>query len=178
MTSPKFDRPGKDEYQPYYETYVAKVPAADLVGGLTAQIGEVMTLLRPLTDDQARSAYAPGKWTIKEVVGHLIDTERVMSYRAMSFARGDATPLPGFDEKAWTPAGQFNQRALGGLIDEWVAVRSATIAFFSGLPVDSVGRRGLANGNEVSVRGLAYIISGHTLHHAGILKERYLTPAP
>ncbi|MGE0440272.1 MAG: DinB family protein [Gemmatimonadales bacterium] len=171
--SPRYDRPGTDEYAPYYETYVGKI-GDDLFGTLAAQIADLMVTLRPVPDDRANTGYAPGKWSIKEVMGHIADTERVMAYRAMAFARGDQTPLPSFDENAWTPAGRFNERSLGSLIDEWVAVRSGTITMLNGLPQDAVTNRGTASGKTVSVRGLAYIIAGHTAHHLQIIKDRYL----
>src|SRR4029077_5181557 len=118
--------------------------------------------------------YAPGKWSIKEVIGHVSDAERVFSHRALRFARGDRTRLPGFDEKAYTPAGRFDARPLPDLAAELDAVRHATIALFAGLDSEALARRGPANNKEVSVRALAYIIAGHERHHVGILRERYL----
>lgn len=170
----RFDRPGDDEYAPFYATYVSKVPEGDLIALLTNQISEVMTLLRPVSEQRANGAYAPGKWTLKEVVGHIADTERVMSYRAMVFARADQGPLPKFDENAWIVPAHFNERTLGSLIDEWVAARSSSIALLAGLPADAPARRGIASSKEISVRALAHIIYGHVAHHAGIIRERYL----
>ncbi len=169
-----FDRPGADEYAPFYAGYVSKVPDGDLVKLLTDQIAEVMVLLRPVSEPKANAAYAPGKWTLKEVVGHLADTERVMSYRAMVFARDDQGPLPKFDENAWVPPARFNDRPLGSLIDEWVAARSSSIALLAGLPAEAPARRGIASTKEISVRALAYILYGHVAHHTAIIRERYL----
>ena len=175
MTTVQYDRPGTDEYASYYGTYINKVPTGDLIATLTGQIAEVMTIIRPVSEEKAGSAYAPGKWTIKQVVGHLIDAERVFAYRAMCFARADGNPLPGFDENAWIDPAAFNDRPMTSLIDEFVAVRSASIALFSGLPVAARTRRGVASGKEVSVRALAHILAGHTTHHLQVLKDRYLS---
>ncbi len=172
--TPKYDRPAADEYAPYYGTYINKVPAGDLLTILAEQIPEAMNLLRPLSDDKAMFAYAPGKWTIKQCVGHLFDSERVFAYRIVSFARADPTPLPSFDENLWIEPGQFNARSLTSLVDEWVAVRSASLALLSGLPVEARTRRGIASGKEVSVRALAHILAGHVTHHLQVLRERYL----
>ncbi len=172
--TPKYDRPAADEYAPYYGTYINKVPAGDLLTILAEQIPEVMNLLRPLSEDKAMFAYAPGKWTIKQCVGHLFDAERVFAYRIVSFARADPTPLPSFDENVWIEPGQFNARSLTSLVDEWVAVRSASLALLSGLPAEAPARRGNASGKDVSVRALAYILGGHVTHHLQVLRERYL----
>ncbi len=174
MPTIPYDRPGADEYAPYYGTYVNKVPAGDLLTILADQIAEIMTLLRPLSEEKASFAYAPGKWTIKQVVGHLIDTERVFSYRLVSFARADPGPLPSFDENAWIGPAQFNDRSLTSLVDELVAVRSASIALVAGLPPEARVRRGIASGKEVSVRAIAHILPGHVAHHLQVLKDRYL----
>lgn len=167
------DRPGPDEYFDYYATYVGLVPLGDLVEILASQTAGTLDLL-----DQARDiadhAYAPGKWTVKQVVGHLADVERVMVSRALRFARGDTQPLPGFDENAYVPAGRFEARTLTSLAAELRTVRAATVAFFDGLPAEAWTRRGSANGHEVSVRALACIIAGHELHHCAILRDRYL----
>ncbi|MBX3146231.1 MAG: DinB family protein [Gemmatimonadales bacterium] len=177
MTAPRYDRPAADEYAPYYERYVAKVGSGDLLSLLASQTTAVNALLQTVTDERAATAYAPDKWTIKEVVGHLIDAERVFSYRALTFARLDQNPLPAFDENAWVPPARFNERLFVTLVDEWLLVRNATIALLAGLPDDAPTRRGTASGHEVSVRALAYIIYGHLAHHLEILKTRYLSPA-
>jgi hypothetical protein len=174
LTTARFDRPGPDEFASFYAGYIAKVPDGDVVTVMAEQVSEVMTLLRPVPEAKASTAYAAGKWTLKEVIGHLADTERVMAYRAVTVARGDQTPLPGFDENLWVPPGRFTDRPLPSLIDEWVAVRSASIALFANLPADAPTRRGTANGKPISVRALAYIIPGHASHHLAVVKERYL----
>jgi uncharacterized damage-inducible protein DinB len=168
-------RPRTDEYAEFYGKYVEKVPDGNIVALLATQVDDTLVLLRELSDTQALSAYAPGKWSIKEVVGHMADTERVFAYRALRIARGDTTPLPGFDEKAYTPAGHFNRRPLASLLAEFMAVRGATVALLAGLPADAWTRTGTASNTAVSVRGIAWIMAGHELHHRAILAERYLT---
>jgi hypothetical protein len=172
--TPAIPRPDPSEYAPHYETYVSKVPGGNLLEILEDQRRETQELLAEIPEGRAIHRYAPGKWSIKEVVGHVTDAERVFSYRALRFARGDETPLPGFDEKAYAPAGRFDTRALLDLAVELDAVRRATIALFTGLDPEALARRGTANTKEISVRALAYIIAGHERHHVGILRERYL----
>src|SRR5437879_7064706 len=120
-------RPQADEHNPYYRKYIDQVPDGDLVSMLREQAMDTVALLRGLSDDRANYAYAPGKWTVKEVVGHLMDTERVMAYRALTIARNDTTNLPGFDENAWVPAANFGARSLGDLLEEFQVVRASTI---------------------------------------------------
>lgn len=170
----RFARPAADEHPPYYSTYIDKVPDGDLVRILGDQVAAVLTLFRGIDEDRGNHAYAPGKWTIKEVLGHIADTERVMAYRALTFARGDTASLPSFDENSWAPAGRFGDRTVASLLDEWVAVRSSTVAMLSGLPAEAIGRSGVASGKPISVRALAYIIAGHLIHHLGIIEDRYL----
>jgi uncharacterized damage-inducible protein DinB len=167
-------RPAADEYVEFYAGYVARVPAGDIVRILAQQLSSTLELLAPLPPERAQHAYAPGKWTIGQVVGHLADAERIMAARALRFARGDTQPLPGFDENAYVPPARFEERALDSLAGELRAVRAASVALFDGLPPEAWTRRGSANGHEVSVRALACIIAGHELHHRAILSERYL----
>ena len=171
---PKYDRPDSSEYAPFYAGYIAKVKGDDLIGALEANLEEFSRTLGAVAEVRGGFAYAPGKWTLKEVIGHVIDAERVFSYRAMRIARGDETPLPGFDEKGWVPRSGANDRTIADLLAELRAVRAATLALLRHLPADSVARRGTASGNGVTVRGLAWILAGHPMHHLGILRERYL----
>ena len=173
-STPRYDRPDSSEYAPFYAGYIAKVPDGDLVGVLEANLEEFSRTLGVLNEDRGRFAYAPGKWTLKEVIGHVIDAERVFSYRIMRIARGDETPLPGFDEKAWVPQSGANDRTIADLLSELRTVRAATLALLRHLPPDSVTRRGVASGHGVTVRALAWIVAGHPMHHLGILRERYL----
>jgi len=171
--SPLYERPLADEYAPYYERYVARVPVGPIPLQLKRQIEETVGQLHTVRADKALYTYAPGKWTVKEVVGHLADTERVMAYRALRFARNDRTELPGFDEQTYTPEGKFNERSLKDLLQEFRTVRAATVVLFEGMPLESLMRTGTANGQKVSVRALGYIIAGHELHHLAILNDNY-----
>jgi hypothetical protein len=168
------ERPHADEHAPYYGKYISRVPDGDLVSLLREQLMDTASLLRGVSPDRADFAYGPGKWTIKEVVGHMIDVERVMAYRALRFARNDRTELPGFDENTWAIAADFASRTLGDLVEEFQVVRSSTIHLAKHLSADALARRGKASGHEVSVRALFYIIAGHERHHAELLRERYL----
>lgn len=166
-------RPDPGEFHEYYAGYVERVPAGDIVEILAAQLADTVEPLRRLDEARARYAYAPDKWTIAEVVGHLCDAERVMAQRALRFARGDTTPLPGFDENSYVPAGEFGGRSLTSLLDELTAIRAATVALFANLPAAAWTRSGKANNVPVSVRALAAIIAGHERHHRALLTERY-----
>jgi DinB superfamily len=168
-------RPAADEHAQFYAKYVTRVPDGDLVRQLREQSAETAALLRAVPADRADFAYEPGKWTIKEVIGHMADVERVMAYRAVRFARNDKTELPGFDENLWAANANFGRRPIGDLIDELEVVRSATIEFAKNLSVEEQLRRGRANGQEVSVRALMYIIAGHERHHVALLRDRYLS---
>lgn len=165
-------KPEPDEYLEYYGKYIALV-GDDAISALRAQAAGSSRLLRSVNDSQALFRYAPGKWSVKEVVGHIMDGERVFAYRALRFAREDETPLPGFEENTWVPAGRFDRRPLPELVAEYEAVRTATLALFGSFDEAALMRRGKANGAEVSVRALAHIIAGHEAHHVGLLRERY-----
>jgi uncharacterized damage-inducible protein DinB len=167
-------RPASDEYAPYYEKYVSLVPDGNIVETLERQSAETLALLRSIPEEKASSRYEPGKWSIKEVVGHIIDTERVFAYRALRFARADATPLPGYEQDDYARAANFDARTLASLADDFERVRAATVSLLRPLDAEALKRRGTANDNPVSVRALAHIIAGHELHHVGILRERYL----
>jgi hypothetical protein len=162
------------EYAAPYAGYVAAVGDADVLHLLERQLDTVPRLLGGVSDSRAGYRYAPGKWSVKEVVGHLGDTERIMAYRALRIARGDATPLPGFDENAFVRGADFDRRTLGSLVDEWVAVRQTTLALLRPLDAEALQRIGSASGHPVSVRALAYIMAGHVTHHLGVLQTRYL----
>jgi uncharacterized damage-inducible protein DinB len=174
MTETPIPRPRDDEYLPYYGRYISLVPDGDVVDQLRRQIGETLSLLRAIPEDRASHRYAAGKWSIKEVVGHMSDVERIMTHRALRIARDDTTPLPGFDENRYVPAANFEARSLASLAHELTQVRAATIGFFETLDSVMAARRGTANNATVSVRALAYIVAGHERHHVGILRERYL----
>ena len=170
----EIQRPAADEYAPFYHPYIERVPAGDIRLMLRVQLADTVALLRPLSEQQAASRYAPDKWSIKQVIGHLIDAERVMTYRAMRIARGDETPLAGFDENTYAENAGSDERTLQSLIAELETLRQSTAAFFQHLPDVAWSRRGTANNKSVTVRGLAFIIAGHELHHREILHSRYL----
>jgi hypothetical protein len=167
-------RPAADEFAPFYAGYVQQVPDGDIVEALIGGAEIAAALLGDLPDDLASRAYAPGKWTLKEVALHCADTERIFAYRALRIARGDTTPLPGFDENAYTPISGASSRTLEDILDELQSVREASVTLFSGLPPEAWTRRGMASGKEVSVRGIAWITAGHLLHHLGVIQDRYL----
>jgi len=175
MSTILIPRPRADEHIDYYARYIAKVPEGDLISMLREQAVETMNLLQDLPPAKADYAYAPGKWTIKQVVGHITDAERVFGYRALRFARQDSTELPGFDENAYVDHANFNERTLIDLLDELQVVRASTIQFAKNLDPAAYERRGSANGNQISVRALLYIIAGHERHHVELLRERYLS---
>jgi len=164
-----------DELASYYAGYVghAKAIGGDAIVHLAAQGERTAALLAAVPEERAGFRYAPGKWSVREVVGHLADSERIMSYRALRIGRGDSTPLAGFDQDAYMPAAGFDARSLADLARELAAVRAATVALFSHFDDAALARRGTANDKAVSVRALAGIIAGHELHHLAILRERY-----
>ena len=168
-------RPDATEFPPFYARYVANVPEADVVGALRESGREAIAVLSAIPDARGGFRYAPDKWTIREMVGHMIDAERIFGYRALRLARGDATPLPGFEENEYARTAGSDARPMADLIEELRVVRDGTVRMFQSLPVDAWMRRGVVNGREVSVRALAYIMAGHVRHHLGVLRERYLT---
>jgi uncharacterized damage-inducible protein DinB len=167
-------RPEPNEYASYYERYISRVPDADLIETLERQGAETLALLRALPEERGAHRYEPGKWSIKQLVGHISDGERLFSYRALSIARGDRAPLPGMEQDEWMAGVDFDARTLADLLDEFEAVRAATLHLLRHLSPEAWVRRGTASDNEVTVRALAYIIAGHEAHHVGVLRERYL----
>ena len=165
-------RPSPAEYAPYYGQYVELAPEDDVLAALQTQLDDLLALLRPVPEDQGNVRHPPYTWSVKEVVGHMTDTERVFGYRALRFARGDATPLPGFDENAYARAADSDRRPLADLVSEFDALRRSHLGLFGGLPEAAWLRSGEANGNAVTVRALAYIIVGHARHHTTILRRR------
>ncbi len=170
-------KPEANEYAPYYGKYVELVPDGDIAATLRAQGEQTQALLRALTEAQGSHAYAPGKWTIKQVVGHMLDTERIFAYRTLCVGRNDKTPLPGFEQDDYVAGADFNARSLGSLLDEFAAVRQATVQLCQHFSAEEWQRRGTASENAISTRALAHIIAGHELYHVDILKTRYLAGA-
>jgi hypothetical protein len=167
-------KPQTNEYAPYYEKYVSLVPEGDVVETLERQLDDTLALLRGVTQERAGYRYAPGKWSIKEVVGHIIDTERIFSYRALAIARGERQPLPGMDQDEYMAGANFDELTLAGLLEQFEHLRRANVLMLRGLSGEAWTRRGTASDNEVTVRAIAYIIAGHEAHHVKILRERYL----
>ncbi len=167
------DRPQADEHNPYYSRYIDLVPNADILGTLKQQIEKTLAMLKGVNEEKSNYRYAPDKWTVKEVIGHMIDTERVFGYRAMRVARNDQTPLPGFEQDDYVRFGPFAKSRLSDLADEFSAVRQSNVLLLSQLDEEAWKRRGTANNSPISVRALAYIIAGHELHHRSILREKY-----
>lgn len=174
MTWLEIEPPAADEYDPYYAGYIDRVEGKQLSLVLRQQRAKVTELLAGLSDEQALFRYAPEKWSIKEVIGHLIDTERVFVYRAMSFARDEKQSLPGFDQDEYIVTGGFDSRSVESLTGEYEAVRNASLAFFESLDEAGWLKSGIANDVTVSVRAIGYIVPGHEAHHLAILEERYL----
>jgi DinB superfamily len=174
MTSAAATRPQATEYLPYYERYISLVPDGDVLRTLTEQLDSTLSILRSLPEEKAGFRYAPGKWSIKEVVGHIIDGERIFAYRALRFARNDQTPLPGFEQDDYINNATFDDCKLSDLIDEFEHVRRGNLLMFRQLDDEAWTRRGIASDAEVSVRALAYILAGHERHHMKVLKEKYL----
>ncbi len=166
-------RPQAGEYSPYYERYISLVAGEDILNALDQQRRDTMTLLCSLSEDDGNFRYATGKWSAKEVLGHVCDTERVFAYRAMRISRADPTAMEGFEQDDYVRNGPFAGATMADLIEDFIAIRRATLSLLRYLDEAAWTRRGIANKNEVTVRALAYIIAGHELHHRGILKEKY-----
>lgn len=168
-------RPLENEYAPANQGYVSYVEEDDIMPALRSQIDALDVLLDRVTPEHETYAYAEGKWTIRQIVGHLIDGERVFGYRALCIARGETQNLPGFDQNAYMPYAPYEHVELEDLLSEFRLVRLSNVAMFRTLDEAAWTRMGTANGTPVSVRALAYIMVGHTRHHMGVLRERYLT---
>ena len=166
-------RPDQSEYDPYFSGYIDLVPDGDIVTILKSQIDNTLALLRNVSEERAGESYAPGKWSIKEVIGHVIDTERIFAYRALRIGRNDKTPLAGFEQVDYVANTNFNARTLASLHEEFAIVRSASIQLFKYFTDGEWLRLGTANQKEMTARALAYSIAGHETHHVGILKSRY-----
>ena len=178
-TAAAYVRPQPGEYAPYYDRYISLVhhnetPGNDILAALEDQRRQMVLLLCGRTEADGDLRYAPDKWSLKEVLGHINDTERIMSYRALRISRGDATPIEGYEQDDYVRNGPFTGLPLADLIEDYIAVRRATVSLFRNLDEPAWSRRGVAKKNEVTVRALAYIIAGHELHHRRILEEKYL----
>ena len=174
MSTSSRARPDPSEYSPFFHGYVTAVPDGDVVDLLRSGGDELLETIRRIPEERGGHRYGPDKWTIRQVASHVNDTERVFSFRAFWFGRGLEAPMPSFDQDIAIKVAGADDRNWQSHIDEFRAVRSATIAFFNALPADAWTRRGVASDNPVTVRALAYIVAGHAAHHARILREQYL----
>ncbi|HZV59798.1 MAG TPA: DinB family protein [Candidatus Eremiobacteraceae bacterium] len=171
-------KPGADEYAPYHEKYVGLIPGDDIVSVLEAHLRQSIAMFSGRSEREGDFRYAPDKWTVKEILCHVADAERIFSYRALRIARGDQTPLPGFDQDQYVPLSRANERKLPDIVEEFADVRRASISLFGSLDAAAWMRKGVASNHELSVRALAYIAAGHELHHRRILEERYFPAIP
>jgi len=168
-------RPEPGEYTPYYDRYISLIPGTEILATLESQRRQMMLLLSGRDEADGDFRYAPDKWSAKQVLGHVCDTERIFAYRALRIARGDRTPIEGFEQDDYVRNGPFHQLPISEMIEDYIAVRRATLTLLRNLDQPAWTRRGIANKNEVSVRALAYIIAGHELHHRRILEEKYFS---
>jgi hypothetical protein len=166
-------RPSENDYAQPFAEYVSLVPEDDVLQAIERQSSETQKVLASLDDARASFRYADGKWSVKEVFGHLCDAERIMAYRALAIARGETQSLPGFEEDDYMRNAGFDAWRLGDLAEQYALIRRANIVFFCNLPSEAWDRRGVANDNPITVRAIAYIIVGHERHHLKVLKERY-----
>ncbi len=166
--------PKQDEFADYYSVYINQIPDDDSIIKVLEDGREKMqSLIKSIPEEKGHHSYAPGKWSIKEVLGHIADVERVMAYRAMCIARGEKKSLPGFDQDDYVASADFNKRSLSDFAEELLHLRNANIALFKSLTRETLMRRGMANNHDVTVRAFMFIIAGHELHHIKVLKERY-----
>lgn len=168
-------KPQAGEYAPFAEKYISLIAEGDIVAILEQQRRNLVLLLSGRDEADGDFRYAPDKWTVKEALGHINDAERIFSYRALRISRGDKTPLPGFEQDDYVRDGGHNQCALSDLIEEFIAVRRASVSLFRNLQEDAWTRRGTTNNHEFSVRALAYTLAGHELHHTKILTDKYFS---
>jgi hypothetical protein len=170
-------RPEPNEYDPYYEQYVSLVPEDRIVPVLAAQPAELNAMFAGLPEERGLYTYADGKWTIKELLGHIIDGERMFAYRVLRISRGDKTPIEGFEQDGYIENAYANERTFGDLLREFSLIREANVMLFDHIKPEMWKWTGTANDVEISVRALIWIMAGHVRHHVAILNERYLTPA-
>jgi hypothetical protein len=168
------EKPAATEYAQYYGKYVDKVASADVVGFLEQQRSEMSQLIRGIDEAKGGFRYETGKWSIKELLGHVIDAERVFAYRALVFARNDKTALPGFDQDPWVHNSNYTNLKIGEIAAEFDSVRLATIVLFKHMDASAFRREGMANGDRMTARAAAFVIAGHAQHHVDVLRSRYL----
>jgi hypothetical protein len=167
-------KPKTGDYNPYYDTYISLIEDDDIIKVLEEQLKSAETYLRTHSEENGNYYYEKGKWTVKEVLGHVIDTERIMAYRALAFARNEKQALPGFEQDDYVAESNFNKRTLDDLINEFKIVRESNINLFKSFDEEILNRRGTASDSEITVLALIYIIAGHEKHHIKILRVRYM----
>ena len=168
-------RPFESEYPPYYHAYINLVPEGELVSILKENLVSTKKLFESISESNGKFSYAPGKWSIKEVLGHMTDTERIMSYRLLRVGRGDQTALAGFDETLYVEGSHVHQLPIKNILEDFIATRNATLTLVHNMPESAWENKGFANNNEITARAIAYIIAGHAIHHRKIITDRYLT---
>jgi len=168
------ERPSQDEYADYYHLYVGRVPDGDILARLEAQCGEMESLAASLAPEKGDYRYEEGKWSIKEVIGHVNDVDRLFSYRMLAFARGDTNPIPGMEQDDWVVQANFGARTLADLAEEFVAVRRGLILLCRSLDDEALMRRGTASGVAFTARAIPWILAGHVQHHFEVIRDRYL----
>jgi hypothetical protein len=174
MDSWENEYPSSTEYAHFYAGYVSLTPKGNIIHTLSEQMHELYTLINTVPGDIAIFAYQDGKWTLKEVIGHMIETERMFSFRAMAISRGDSAPLPGMDQDEYMEGNNYNSRTLADLSNEYLAVRVSTLHLLKTMTKEMIDRQGNASGTNVTVRALAFIIAGHERHHVNVVREKYL----
>ncbi|GAB4288591.1 MAG: DinB family protein [Ignavibacteriaceae bacterium] len=166
-------RPGLNDCDPYFQRYINLIEGDDILKIIAKQSKATQDMLNSFPGSKGDFRYAPGKWTVKQVVGHLMDTERIFACRALCFARGEKKSMPGFDENQYTENGNFNSRSLADIVYEFRLLRESNLLLFKSFPEDILDRRGIADGREFTIRAIMFIIAGHERHHMNILNERY-----
>jgi len=166
--------PDKSEYPEYYDSYIKKVSHTTLEEALSNSGKDLLSFMQNIPQEKLGHRYAEGKWSVKEVLLHIIDAERIFAYRALRFARNDKSDLPGFDENKYVPESGADNRSIDSLIEEYTAVHKASTTLFNSFTNEMIGRSGTANGKQITVRAIGFVIAGHSVHHLQVLKERYL----
>lgn len=170
----KITKPNENDYPTYFGTYISKISGDDLIESFEKNFLETAQLVNGLTEEKLNFRYAEGKWSIKEILIHIMDAERIFAYRALTFARCDKNPLPGFEENDYAPASKASFRSVESILTEFEALRKSTIELFKNFDEDQLNQSGIASNNRISVSALGYAIAGHELHHLQVIRERYL----
>lgn len=168
-------RPNQDEYAPYYHQYIKDVSQIDIIEYLAQQLDEAVKLFSGISESKSSFRYAEDKWSIKEVLGHIMDAERIFAYRALCISRNDKNNLPGFDENDFIRNSNYSALLTKDILEEFAALRQSNLKMFKNFSEEMWTRKGMANKNQVTVRAIAYILAGHALHHLNVLRERYLS---